>query len=105
MAGQALAQTGGMSGMEMNGMGMKGMTHAKDAGKTHNGTGVVKTINPVEGSITVAHEPIKTLNWPAMSMSFKVQDRKLLDQVKPGDRIRFTVVQAGKDYVITNVRQ
>ena len=86
-------------------MDMKGMGMEKSASTaTHKGTGVVKNINAGDGVVTLAHEPIKSLNWPAMTMGFKVKDKVLLDNVKPGDKVEFTIVQAGKDYVITSTK-
>jgi len=98
------------SGMDMKSMDMKSMdmkdtgVNKKGAATTHRGVGVVKDINAADGVVTLVHEPIKSLNWPAMTMSFQVKDKTLLNQVKPGDKVRFTVVQAGKDYVITSMK-
>jgi Cu(I)/Ag(I) efflux system protein CusF len=39
-----------------------------------------------------------------MTMGFKVKDKSLLDKVKPGDKVQFTVVQSGNDYVITSLK-
>ena len=94
-----------MKGMDMKSMDMKDMGTDKKATTTaHSGTGVVKSIDTANDVVTLVHEPLKTLNWPAMTMSFKVKDKTLLNQVKPGDKVRFTVVQAGKDYVITSMK-
>ena len=71
--------------------------------QTNSGTGVVKSIDPAAGSITLEHGPVKSLNWPAMTMGFKVKDKKLLDSLKPGDRVQFSVEQSGKDYVVTSI--
>jgi Cu/Ag efflux protein CusF len=37
-------------------------------------------------------------------MGFKLKDKAMLGKVKPGDKVQFTVVQAGKDYVITSIK-
>ena len=44
---------------------------------------------PAAGTVTLAHDPIKALNWPAMVMPFKVADKALLGQMKVGAKIRF----------------
>ncbi len=101
----AFAQASDTKGMDMKGMDMKGMATEKSASTTtHKGTGVVKNINAGDGIVTLVHEPIKSLSWPAMTMGFKVKDKVLLDKVKPGDKVEFTLVQAGKDYVITSMK-
>ena len=93
------------SGMDMKDMPMKSMDMKMDKKTTtHKGVGVVKSINTADGVITFAHEPIKSLNWPAMTMGFKVKDKAMVDKIKPGDKVEFTFVQAGKDYVVTEIR-
>lgn len=62
---------------------MHGMHH----GRMSEGT--VKKINSDAGKIMIEHGPLYTLNMPAMTMVFRVQDKSLLDQVKVGDKINF----------------
>lgn len=66
------------------------------------GTGVVKSVDPDKGSITIAHEAIPALKWPAMTMPFKV-DRQLALTVKPGQRVTFELVANGMGGTITKV--
>ena len=51
--------------------------------------GMVKGIDVRAGTMTVAHEPVAALGWPAMTMSFKVAAASLLSGLKAGDRISF----------------
>ena len=88
--------------MQMNKMDVKAKDKASPG--VHSGTGLVKSVDSVGGAITLAHEPIKSLNWPAMTMGFKVKDKGLLDKVKPGDKVQFSLVQSGKDYVVTSIK-
>jgi Cu/Ag efflux protein CusF len=95
----AVAQSGGMKGMDMK------MDKKKSAsGKVHKGTGKVTKVDPATNSVTVAHEPVSTMNWPAMSMTFKVKDKALLEKVKQGEKVDFEFVQQGKDYLVTAVK-
>jgi Cu(I)/Ag(I) efflux system protein CusF len=110
MSSVVFAQAGSASNKDSSGMNMKSMD-MKDMGMnrnavaaTHHGVGVVKDINVASGVVTLAHGPIKSLNWPAMTMGFKVNDKALLDNVKPGKKVDFTLVQAGKNYVITSIK-
>jgi Cu/Ag efflux protein CusF len=64
------------------------------------GTGVVKKIDAKAGSVTIAHDPIKALNWPAMTMPFKVSDKAMLSQLKTGAKVRFDL----KGQTITAIR-
>ena len=59
---------------------------------THRGSGTVEAVDPTQGSVTLAHGPIASLKWPAMSMDFKVKDAALLRTLKPGQRIDFEIV-------------
>ena len=88
-----------MQGMDMKGMGVE----SKAVTTSHKGIGVVKAINTTDGVVTLMHEPIRSLNWPAMTMGFKVSEKKLMDKIKSGDNVEFTLVQAGKEYVITSI--
>ena len=53
--------------------------------------GMVKKIDKPAGKITIAHGPIESINMPPMTMSFAVQNSKMLDTVKAGDKVRFAV--------------
>ena len=66
-------------------------------------TGKVESVAP--GEITVAHGPIATLQWPAMTMAFKLARPELAAQLHPGDTIAFRFRQAGDDYVIEDLRR
>ena len=62
---------------------------AAAAPATVEGTGVVKKIDAAAGTVTLDHDPIRALNWPAMTMAFKVPDKAVLDQMKVGAKVRF----------------
>jgi Cu(I)/Ag(I) efflux system membrane fusion protein len=55
---------------------------------THHAQGVIDAINP-DGSVTVTHEPVSTLKWPAMTMDFVPAAPDLLHGLKPGARVAF----------------
>ena len=97
-AGLALAQSGDMKGMDM------GKKPAAGTQAAHKATGVVKKVDPKAGTVTLAHDPVKSLNWPAMTMGFTVKDKALLDKLQADKKIEFEFVQQGKDYVITSVK-
>lgn len=95
-------------GMDMKDMDMKmDKSHAavakKGSAKAHHGTGTVKSVDPARGTVTVDHEAVSTISWPAMTMTFKA-DRKKLQALKAGEKIDFDFVQRGKDVVITKIK-
>ena len=87
---------------------MKGMDMAKkpDVGAqmAHKATGTVKKVDAKTGVVTLAHEPVKSMNWPAMTMGFKVKDKMLLDKLRDGKKVEFEFMRNDKDYVVTSVK-
>jgi Cu(I)/Ag(I) efflux system protein CusF len=70
----------------------------------HMAQGIVKAVNVKGGEVTIAHGPIKTLNWPAMTMSFMVQNQALFKKLVVGKKIDFEIIASGKDYLVTSVK-
>lgn len=128
-SGAALAQLGGMKehgmkcgdmkgmkGMKgMEGMDMKNMDMEKcmkmmggsdkvAKGEVHKTSAVVKKASPEKGTVTLAHEPVETLKWPAMTMAFQVKDKALFDKLKAGENVEVEFVKDGSDYVVTSAR-
>ena len=97
-----------MKGMDMKDMDMKGMEMKKDkkaaAGKVHKATGKVTKVDQASGSVTIAHGPVASMDWPSMTMSFKAKDKAMLQNLKPGDQVQFSFVQSGKDHTITEIK-
>lgn len=56
--------------------------------------GVIKDIDLKNKKITIAHEAISSVNWPAMTMrfTFTTPDTSI-SNLKVGDRVNFTFVQ------------
>jgi Cu(I)/Ag(I) efflux system protein CusF len=70
----------------------------------HHATGVVKSVDAGDGKVTLEHGPVKTLNWPAMTMTFGVKDKRLLDKLRVGQRVQVELQEQGGSYVITSVK-
>lgn len=86
---------------------MKGMNMGDQKampGAIHKAVGVVKEIDAKSGMVTFAHEPVKSLNWPAMTMGFAVKDKALLDKLAVGKKVEFEFVKEGKGYTVTSVK-
>ena len=67
------------------------------------GVGVVQSIDAASGRITIAHEAIAALGWPAMTMGFKVARPELLEGIENGQRIDFTLRGRDMDAVVTSI--
>jgi Cu(I)/Ag(I) efflux system protein CusF len=88
--------------MDPNMPGMAEMHATKPA--EVQGAGVVKAIDTVKGTITLQHEAITSIGWPAMTMPFKVAAPELLTRAKVGDKVQFTLRQAGGTNTVTAIR-
>jgi Cu(I)/Ag(I) efflux system membrane fusion protein len=53
--------------------------------------GIIKAINLSQHGLTLEHQAIPTLNWPAMTMDFSVMKNVSLDKLSIGDRVQFTL--------------
>jgi Cu(I)/Ag(I) efflux system protein CusF len=65
-----------------------------DAGKSAGvegqmAEGEVRKVDKEAGKITIRHGELKNLGMPAMTMVFRVKSPAMLDQVKPGDKVKF----------------
>ena len=56
--------------------------------------GEVRKIDLGAKKITIKHGEIKNLDMPPMTMVFQVKDPALLEKVKVGDKVQFTVENA-----------
>lgn len=70
----------------------------------HAATGTVTKLDSSAGIVTLAHGPVKSLNWPSMTMGFKVNDKLLLDKLGVGKTVDFEFMRADRGYLITAVR-
>lgn len=80
-------------------------TPAAKSPVTHRGEGSVEAVDASHSNITLAHGPISSLKWPAMSMKFRVNDPALVRTMKPGQKISFEFLDAGGgEYVIVGTQ-
>ncbi len=66
--------------------------------------GEVKKLYPDNGKVTLKHGDIKNLDMPGMTMVFTVRDKGQLAQLKPGDKVKFVVIQEGGKMVVTDIQ-
>jgi Cu(I)/Ag(I) efflux system periplasmic protein CusF len=65
--------------------------------------GEVLKVDKGAGKLTLRHGPIPSLDMPKMTMVFRVKDPAMLDQVKPGDRVRFAADKIGGQYTVVGI--
>lgn len=71
---------------------------------TVSGLGVLKGIDPVNGSVLLKHQALSPFGMPAMTMSFLVGDRQLLMGRSEGERVVFTVRRQDGAMVLVDLR-
>lgn len=89
-------------------MDMKhGTAMSHDAGQpmAKMSEGTVKKIDKAAGKITIVHGPLENLGMPGMTMAFAVKDKVMLDQVKPGDKIRFVATDMGGTLTVSSLEK
>lgn len=65
--------------------------------------GEVRKIDQAQGKVTLRHGPLVNLDMPAMTMVFTAPDKKLLDGLKEGDKVKFTADKQNGTYVVTAI--
>lgn len=71
---------------------------------TYHGEGKVISLNPKRPSIEIDHQEIKDL-MPPMTMEFYVKDKSLLEGLKAGDHIAFTIENGVGGLKITEIKK
>lgn len=65
--------------------------------------GEVKKIDKENGKITLKHGEMKKFDMPPMAMVFQVKDAAMLEQVKVGDKVRFSADRINNAFVVTSI--
>lgn len=90
---------------QVHSQGMNMPMETKMAGTTAPALPVVnaevKRMDPVKGSVVLKHEDIPNLGMGPMTMQFEVADRKMLKDLKVGDKVRFQVDMVKSSAVVT----
>lgn len=66
-------------------------------------SGEVKKIDTAAGKVTLKHGPITNLDMDAMTMVFRVQDKSMLEKLKPGDKVKFTAERVNGAITVTTI--
>jgi Cu/Ag efflux protein CusF len=87
--------------MKHEGMGQSSM----DAGKAASGMsqGEIRKVDKTGKKITIKHGPLANLDMPGMTMTFKVADPAMLDQVKADDKVNFVAEKINGALTVTKI--
>jgi Cu(I)/Ag(I) efflux system protein CusF len=99
----SLAAAGTALAAEMPGHNMEGMKMtAPTAAQVNQSIGVVKAIDAAKGLVTLAHEPVPALQWPAMTMPFTISP-ELAKGIQVGQRVNFEFTAKGMNGTVTKI--
>lgn len=74
------------------------------AAKRYQAVGKLDSIDVTAGTVSISHEAIPDLNWPAMTMDFKLAAPDVVKGIAPGTPIRFQFEQrAPGEFAIVHV--
>ena len=62
--------------------------------------GEIRKVDKAAGKLTLRHGPIPSIDMPPMTMVFQVKDPAMLDQVKAGDKVKFTAEKTGGAFTV-----
>lgn len=71
----------------------------------HNASGIVKTIDRANGTVTIALGPVESLHWQPRTVAFQVRNKKLFAKLKVARKIGLEFTQQGGANVITAVQR
>jgi len=85
--------------------GMQTTEAAKPASVGHQAVGKLNSIDAAAGTVSISHDPVASLKWPAMKMDFVLANPALVNGVKPGSAIAFEFVERQPgEWVITSLK-
>ena len=65
--------------------------------------GEVRKVDREAGKVTLRHGPIANLDMPGMTMVFKATDPKMLENLKEGDKVRFSADRVNGAITVTRI--
>ena len=66
--------------------------------------GEVRKVDLSASKITLKHGEIKNLDMPPMTMVFQVKDPAMLEKLKVGDKVQFTVESANGAMTVLSIK-
>jgi Cu(I)/Ag(I) efflux system membrane fusion protein len=73
--------------------------------KPITGTGTLHAVMPEEHKINMTHSPIPAIDWPQMTMPFRVKPEVKLDEFSPEDEVEFELEKGEDGYVIKSMHK
>ncbi|MBI5910075.1 MAG: copper-binding protein [Betaproteobacteria bacterium] len=67
--------------------------------------GEVRKMDKAAGKVTIKHGPMPKFDMPAMTMVYRVKDKAMLEQLKPGDKIKFDADGVGGEFTVLRLEK
>lgn len=74
------------------------------AAVTDSGDGELRKVDAAARRVIISHGDWTNGNMAAMTMAMQVKEGVDLSAMRKGDRVKFQVVQEGRDWVVTDMR-
>src|SRR5262245_37733665 len=79
---------------------------AAEAETRHAADGEVRKVDKDAKKLTIRHGPLPHLDMPTpMTMVYQVKDPAVLDQVKPGDKVKFEAEKIGGQFTVIRIER
>lgn len=94
-----------VQGAEMQHDGHGQMMDMSAKAQVIEGTGIVKRIDMDAKKITIDHQAIPAIGWPAMTMRFTFSEpTEAIKQLKEGEQVNFSFVQQGNLSLLQDIK-
>jgi Cu/Ag efflux protein CusF len=67
--------------------------------------GEVRKVDKAAGTVTIKHGAMPKFDMPPMTMAYRVKDKAMLDQLKPGDKIKFDADGVGGEFTVLRLER
>jgi Cu/Ag efflux protein CusF len=67
--------------------------------------GEVTKVDKAAGKLTLRHAEIRNLDIPAMTMSFRVSDPRWLEELAPGQKVKFAAEKVGGHFTVVRLEK
>ena len=67
--------------------------------------GEVRKVDKAAGTVTIKHGAMPKFDMPPMTMPYRVKDKAVLEQLNPGDKIKFDADSVGGVFTVVRLEK
>lgn len=103
VSGQFLVDSeASLSGIDVRPLGGE-LPRAAKMTERHKASGKIEAIK--SNGVTLSHGPVPAINWPAMTMDFKLAKPSMMRGLKKADRVDFTFEKSDSAVTVTSIKR